>query len=329
MTCQAEQAESEGAVATAVWVLYWLWSKIGWVIARVLEALARLSQWFDLRVHHEGLRIRAITEGQTAKPDGHFAILLVYCEGPLPAFTRSFVEAVERSSFDLIAVCNSDIDDSVRSYLLAHSRLLIERHNVGRDFGGYKDAIAVVGRRFPQARRLLLANDSVFYLPQGLDKLLADLAGDHEFIGVSEIFEHHYHVASFLASFGPAVLASPAFRNFWDGYRPYSLRRWAILRGEGALTATLTAAGFRPHVLYQTEALRRSLERYPSERIAAEVEALPAKARIRIWRNWRASGTTGRSPTRPVLPATSPTLFTPAIRCITAASCSAAIWECR
>jgi hypothetical protein len=74
------------------------------------------------------------------------------------------------------------------------------------------------------------------------------------------------------------------------------LRRWAILRGEGALTATLTAAGFRPHVLYQTEALRRSLERYSSERIAAEVEALPAKARITISRSWRARSAAGVSP---------------------------------
>jgi hypothetical protein len=128
----------------------------------------------------------------------------------------------------------------------------------------------------------------VFYLPQGLDKLLADLAGDHEFIGVSEIFEHHYHVASFLTSFGPAVLQSPAFRRFWARYRPLSSRRWAILRGEGALTATLTAAGFQPHVLYRTDDLLARLQHCPAERIIGEIEALPAKARSNISEKWDA-----------------------------------------
>jgi hypothetical protein len=109
--------------------------------------------------------------------------------------------------------------------------------------------------------------------------LLEQLAGDGEFIGVSEIFEHHYHVASFLVSFGKAVLDSSAFRDFWRRYRPISTRRWAILRGEGALTRRLVAAGFRPHVLYQTEELGRQLQRCSAEQLLAEAHFLPGRYR--------------------------------------------------
>jgi hypothetical protein len=54
------------------------------------------------------------------------------------------------------------------------------------------------------------------------------------------------------------------------------------LQGEGALTATLIAAGFQPHVLYRTGDLRRQLERCLPNQIAQDIQALPAKARSKI-----------------------------------------------
>jgi hypothetical protein len=86
--------------------------------------------------------------------------------------------------------------------------------------------------------------------------LLRALNGSEDFIGVSEVYDHHYHVASFLQSFSRRVLTSAAFRRFWDNYRPIGTRRWAILKGEGALTSALLKAGFRPHVLFRVSVLR-------------------------------------------------------------------------
>lgn len=282
MATDSQLPENEsGRRATAIWLAY-VWSFVGWLLVRCMDAANWVAQAFDPRTYLLHLRVRAISDGLSAKSSGRFAVLLIYCDGSLPAFTRTFIQAIERSSFNLIAVSNGDLDAASRAYLLEHSRLLIDRNNIGRDFGGYKDAIAILMQRFPHVSRLVLANDSVFYLPQGLNKLVAELDGDQEFIGVSEIFEHHYHVASFLISFGPAVLASLAFRRFWTRYRPFNSRRWAILQGEGVLTATLIAAGFQPHVLYRTGDLRRQLERCLPEHIIRDVQALPAKARSKI-----------------------------------------------
>jgi hypothetical protein len=284
------QDKASPILDAAGWLLKWAESMAGLAFVRTISALRIALQWCDPRIHAESLRIHAIADGQFDRNSRKVALLLLYSPGPVPAFTRSFIEALNRSTFDLVVVSNHPLDTAAKAYVLSRCRLLIERANVGRDFGGYKDGIAIIQRRYPQAERLLIANDSVFYLPGGLDGLIDELVGEHEFIGVSEIFEHHYHVASFLASFGPAVLRSDAFRGFWARYRPIGTRRWAILHGEGALTRTLVGAGFQPHVLYQTGALRSRLQGLPVERILTEAKVLPSRARRKLLEKWQGAG---------------------------------------
>lgn len=243
------------------------------------ESLQRLRWRLDPRLHDEKLRIRQITEGAVPKETAKFVIFVIYAEGALPRFTMNFVAATRQSAFNLIVVANSQLTTATRQQLLENCCLLIERDNIGQDFGGYKDGISVVRSRFPQARRIVLANDSVYYLPDGLDRLLADLDGEHDFIGVSEVFDHHYHVASFLVSFGPRVLESAAFQQFWVNYLPIGTRRWAIFWGEGALTAELVAAGFRPHILFRAQALEPHLHSQSAAHLSASIALLPAVGR--------------------------------------------------
>src|SRR5262249_10190819 len=155
----------------------------------------------------------------------------------------------ERSPLNLVVVSNAELDSYLRAQLLEKCYLLIERANLGRDFGAYKDAINIVLRRARNVDRLGLLDDSLFYFLKGLNKLVSDLDGPQEFIGVTEVFEDHYHVQSFMLSLGPSVIRSRQFRKFWQRYRPISTRRWSIHKGEVRLTRRLTKAGFSPHVL--------------------------------------------------------------------------------
>lgn len=241
-----------------------------------LEGCMRLVNRLDPDIYSEARRVRSIEDGKAHKPGGRYFVLLIYCNGELPGFTRNMIEAIARSAFNLVLVSNGELKPALRKELLTKSRLLIERKNIGRDFGGYKDGVSVAMRRFADIERLVVANDSVFFL-DGLDELLAALDGPQDFIGISEVYEHHYHVASFMLSFGRRVLESRAFREFWRRYKPMATRRWAIFKGEGALTATLLRAGFRPHVLYRASHLRAHLAGTPQE-----VALLPIEVRAII-----------------------------------------------
>jgi hypothetical protein len=233
----------------------WAGYQIEHAFVVALEAIQQLFDRFDRRVYSEAMRIRSIGEGGDHKAGGKFFVLVIYCTDALPAFTRTLIDAVTRSPFNLVIVSNARLTDGLAAELRSKCRLLIERNNIGRDFGGYKDGVAVVLRRF-NVERLVIANDSVFYLREGLDELLAKLDGPHDLIGVSEVYDHHYHVASFLMSFGRRVVESAAFRDFWRRYKPLGSRRWAIFRGEGDLSAQLLRGGFRPHILYRAVHLR-------------------------------------------------------------------------
>jgi len=248
-------------------------------VVLLFEALLRLRGLLDPRLHSEARRIRAITDGRARKDTGKFIVFVVYSEAALPAFTTNFIDAIRQSPFNLILVANCPLALQDRERLLGDCCLLIERENVGQDFGGYKDGVSIALSRFPDLNRLVIANDSVYYLDPGLDRLLADLDGDADFIGVSEVLDHHYHVASFLVSFGPRVLQSPEFKGFWRQYVPFGTRRWAIFRGEGALTEHLLRAGFRPHVLFRAEALRPHLEAQSASQLAETIMLMPSTGR--------------------------------------------------
>jgi hypothetical protein len=229
------------------------------IFVLVLEGFYRLFNRLDPRVYFESLRIISIHDGSNTKTSSKFFVLVIFCPDALPAFTRTIIDAVAKSHFNLVIVSNAELSPELAHELRGTSSLVIGRKNVGRDFGAYKDGIQIVLRRY-HVERLVIANDSVFYLNDGLDQLLASLDSAHDLIGVSEVYEHHYHVAAFLMSFSRRVLESKAFRAFWRHYRPLGSRRWAIFQGEGALSAMLLGAGFRPHILYRAVHLRSYLK---------------------------------------------------------------------
>jgi hypothetical protein len=267
--------------AVLFWTGYYL--EKSFVIA--IEGIKRFVYGLNPRVYFECLRIRRVVAGRDAKPTRKYVILVLYCPSALPEFTKVLVESIGRTQLNLVIVSNTALEIATEEYLLDRCRWLIDRRNVGRDFGGYKDGISVVTRQDPGAARLILANDSVFYLESGLDALLAKLDGEGDFIGVSEVTDHHYHLGSFLISFGPSVLTSPQFQRYWRRYLPIGTRRWAIFRGEGRLTAVIAQSGIRPKVLYRAEDLRSYLRPKSISEFMALVGLLPtfSRAERREW----------------------------------------------
>ena len=239
-----------------------------------VEALRRAWHRRAPSLYSEQLRIRDVSEGISLKDTNKVAVFVVFSRSEPPAFTMNFIKALNRHSYNVIIVSNGELDPSARAALLRNCCLLVERNNVGRDFGGYKDGIDIALQRFPDLQRLIVGNDSLYYLENGIDDLVAGLDGPQDFIGVSEVFEHHYHVASFLLSFGRGVLDDPAFRRFWNSYLPIPTRMWAILEGEGELTRVLVEAGHRPHILFRADALLSKLQTLSASELGDSVVLL-------------------------------------------------------
>jgi len=253
------------------------------VIIPIVEGIMRLWFHLDPRVYSEALRVRGVVEGGLARRSDRFVIFVLYAKTTLPKFTTNLIEVLSRSNLNLIIVANAELDSLTRARLLDHCHLLVERRNLGRDFGAYRDAIAVLLRRVQKIDRLILLNDSLFYFSRGLEEFITRLNGTQDFIGVTEVFEFHYHVQSFAVSFGSRVVNHPRFRKFWRKYRPISTRRWSIHKGEITLTRRLIKLGFRPSILFQAAELRPRLVELTVRGILETIHLLPTFFRAKLY----------------------------------------------
>jgi len=244
-----------------------------------IEGLQRLWYHLDPRVYSERLRIRRVTEGRRPRAGDRFVLFVFYGRDSIPAFTRTVIDAIARRGLNLVISTNATITPALREDLQEKACLLIERADLGRDFGGYKDGIGIIQQRFGTPERLIILNDSLFYFERGLDEFLAAFDGEEDLYAMTEVFEHHYHLGSFALSFGRSVLQSRPVRRFWQGYRPISTRRWAVHKGEVGLTQTLMRAGFRPRVLYHGARLLPHLLQLDSRRFLNAIGLLPVALR--------------------------------------------------
>lgn len=272
------------------WVVRQLGS-LGWwfeskTIILTSEGLARLWYHLDPRLYSMRLRIKRVTEGQLDRKSNKYAVFVLYSKTQLPTFTANLIDAIGRSSFNLVIVSNADLSPLLRAWLQEKSYVVIERANLGRDFGAYKDGLGYVMSQEKDVERVLLVNDSLFFFSKGLDSLIAGLDGPQDFIGVTEVMEFHYHVQSYMLSLGRNVIHNTQFVKFWKQYRPVSTRRWSIHNGEVKFTRTLTKAGFRPHVLFQAAELGLHLRRRSIRDVVEAVRLLPEAFRQVLYRQF-------------------------------------------
>jgi hypothetical protein len=114
--------------------------------------------------------------------------------------------------------------------------------NYGRDFASYKYGFSLVYKLGVNlgSRRMVMANDSVFYLSSGLPELLREAAtSEIKALGATENFEIQRHLGSFFISLDGSVIEEPRFRKFWTRYNLTDQRRTVIHRGELKLSKTL------------------------------------------------------------------------------------------
>lgn len=172
-------------------------------------------------------------------------------QGRIHDFVDYYLRQIAAAGYVIIFVSNSPrLPPASIERLTRLCGLIVRRPNVGRDFGAYKDGIALI----PDLARLdslLIANDSVYGPFFDLKEVMARMDPDQaEVWGITDSWERRYHLQSFFLVFGKTALASPAFARFWRGLRYVQSKFWIITRYEIGLTRALMAAGLRCKSLY-------------------------------------------------------------------------------
>ena len=196
--------------------------------------------------------VRGVHAGMSRFEGGRYAIYVLWQPaGSIPWYVRNILEELREQEVNTIAVVNHELSTEQLNVLKDLCAEVLVRGNKGSDFGAYKDAVLHLTRANKGVSRLLLLNDSVYVFPHGLKKLVAELlADDYPVVAAYECWERLYHFQSFCIGLSGSVVYDDRIQDFWEHYRPLSIRRWRIDHGEVALSAVLRNVASRFKVIY-------------------------------------------------------------------------------
>lgn len=159
---------------------------------------------------------------------------------------------------DIVVATTSALTDDARTAIERRARV-VERPNVGHDFGSWRDVLEHrnYGRGYDE---LLLTNDSYVGYLRPLEEIIATMsARPVELWGITRSRRHAEHVQSYFLYFTSESLHSQAFHRFWSELQPAASRMQAILNQEIGVSQTLISAGFRIGSYFEPTVAERRL----------------------------------------------------------------------
>lgn len=200
---------------------------------------------------------------------GKIALVALYPRGPLLSSVKRLVSDLLARDYQVVAVVNNSYLQSWIPELISLPITIIERPNIGRDFGAYQSGIGYLKENgyLIEADLLLICNDSVFYGNNFGNFLKEFDSSKLPWTTAFLNFEKHTHAQSFFQSFTSEILLAPEFQGFWRDYRPSNSRVHAIDKGEVKLSQILLSTGFFPKIIVTADAIANS---YSNSKITFE-----------------------------------------------------------
>lgn len=214
-----------------------LWNRAIVGLCWLMSLRRQVRDGIDIAVFHRHLRQTVVKDSARLGPN--VAIIATWPRYPLRNSVKRLLEALTAQGWSVVLVINESPDtDRVIDDWSASADVVIRRANIGRDFGAYQCGYQYVSNRpeFEQSDRLAFFNDSVFY-PPNVDSIVAELLKkDTAIAGFFVNHQFHTHVQSFALVITSPAATSSQLREFWSGYYPSNIRRYAIHNGEVELT---------------------------------------------------------------------------------------------
>jgi len=169
--------------------------------------------------------------------------------GILPTTWKYLQHLKENLGYSIVLISNCPLQKKDIPALQALCIEVIERDNIGYDFGAYKDGILrymeKLGNKFDELETLLIANDSVIGPIYDMSPIHDQMqTEDCDFWGMNDLFEDQDlynfntksipHPCSYFVCFKNNLLKTEAFKNLWK-FMVYPSGRKIAIRNEKKL----------------------------------------------------------------------------------------------
>ncbi len=230
------------------------------------QAVSAFHVWSVLgrvqRINYDAARDRLVhvTQGAIELLDD-VAVVLIYQPDGLLASTKYQLDWLIENGVSPVVVTNLTLAQQDREALAGKAYLVIERPNVGYDFGGYREGIQTILERGIRPKNLFVLNDSV-WLPLHKDCDLVERGRDspEDIWGLftdldwknrrKERPEQYEHVQSYFFRFSGNLAASAAFARYWKNMPLVNDRRFVISMFETRLTQHFRKLGYSAASMY-------------------------------------------------------------------------------
>ena len=195
---------------------------------------------------------------------GEMAIYLVYAPHGLQKSHHDMFVQLDIENITPIVVSNLPLSTRDLNLLSEKSALVIERPNVGYDFGGYRDAILHLAPDLSKLDRLYVLNDSVWMIGGSQSWFEQVRLSDCDFVGATthygvnrvdprefrnlqwEYTTKHtkFHYASYALAINKNILCDKRFINFWSTLLISNNKKRTVKRGEIGLSKWVKKNGF-------------------------------------------------------------------------------------
>lgn len=168
----------------------------------------------------------------------------------LLSYHRSLFESLRRHGFTVVACRVNEGGWLEGDENSAFADLLIDRDNVGYDFGSWISACLALGDHLADAEEILFVNDSNFGRLASSGRMSDLMERDRgDFIGITDSFEHCYHLQSYFMLFKKSVVRDGALKKFAENFEFQAQKSATIRMGELGLSQFMLHAGYRSSVL--------------------------------------------------------------------------------
>lgn len=205
--------------------------------------------------------VRRAEAGIAPTDAGRLALYLHWSPGgAVSEMVADQVAAWHAAGFDVVFVSNAMPPPADWDRIGRHATLRIARDNVGRDFGGWRDALALALARFGSPSELLLANDSVLGPVRPLAPVLAAMrSGGEGLFGLTESRGGGAHLQSYLLlARGAAAVAD--LGAHLAACRPTRSKWRLVQQGELGLTRHMLGRGHRVAAVFGWDRITAGLD---------------------------------------------------------------------
>lgn len=225
----------------------------------------------DLTAH----RTVRVTQGDrpaTAEP----VVLLIYQPKALLSSLFLTLEHLVDNGLSVVLVANHPLDEEKMAALRPWCHKLIERPNIGYDFGGYREGVLHVLDTMPDAERLFVMNDSNWFpVRPGCTLIDQSRTAPENVYGIyrgsARGRPEDLHIQSYFYRFDRTIFRDPEFRRFWKAMPLIAEKRLVVRYREVGLTRHFREAGFTIGSLHDRDDVLAALMNLPDEELMEEI----------------------------------------------------------